>query len=120
MNRYRTLSPILLLLAALVLAGAPAIAADEKANQEGVAEFKTLECNKCHALARFEVEPTIKSEKMHGPDLGEIGSTHDAEWMQKWLLKEVELEGKTHKSKWEGTPKQLESISAWLASLKKP
>ncbi|HVS15577.1 MAG TPA: hypothetical protein VMV46_16755 [Thermoanaerobaculia bacterium] len=118
MSRYRPIATVLFMIAALALLGASAGVAD--AHEKGVAEFKALECNKCHALARFAVEPTIKSEKMHGPDLGEIGSTHDAEWMQKWLLKEVELEGKTHKSKWEGTPKQLESISAWLASLEKP
>jgi hypothetical protein len=115
----KLIRPLLVSLVTMLLwsfgGASPSLADDKEA-----ADFKALECNKCHAMARFEITPTIKSEKMHGPDLGEIGSERDAEWIQKWLLKEVELEGKTHKSKWDGTPKQLEAIATWLANLKKP
>ncbi|HVS64372.1 MAG TPA: hypothetical protein VMT85_12815 [Thermoanaerobaculia bacterium] len=101
--------------AGLLLAGAGA-AEDEDKN---VKLYETLKCNMCHALERFGVEATVTKADMLGPDLGDVGSQRDAEWLKKWLLQEVELEGKSHKSKWKGTPKDLEAISAWLATLKK-
>lgn len=112
--KLRTVKLILVLVAAGLLATSAGAA-----DNENVTQFKALKCNMCHSLEKFEVEATITKAEMLGPDLSDVGSTRDAEWMKKWILQEVEIEGKTHKSKWKGTPKELEAVATWLATLKK-
>ena len=80
--------------------------------------FEELKCNRCHALEKFEIEATTTSEKMLGPDLSDVGAKRDAEWLAKFLQREIELDGSKHKSPWKGDEKQLESLSKWLASLR--
>jgi hypothetical protein len=106
------------LLAALSLTSllaAPAKAADDA----GKKEFLAQKCNKCHAISSHQIEATVTSEKIKGPDLSDAGSKHDGAWMKQWVKKEVQLEGKSHSAKWEGSDKQLDTIVAWLAQLKK-
>lgn len=97
-----------------------ASAATQGDDAKAVKQFVALECNKCHALERFDVEATIKSEKLKGPDLSAVGSERDAAWIRAWILKETDIDGVKHKAKWEGTNKQLDSVSDWLATLKQP
>ena len=59
----------------------------------------------------------IQSEKTAGPDLSTIGDKHDAAWITKWCMREVEKEGKTHKSEYKGTKEDLQAIANWLATL---
>jgi len=115
--KLRTIPKLALLLtvAGLLLASAGA-AADKDKN---VILFETLKCNMCHSLERYEIEATVTKEEMLGPDLGDVGDRHDAEWIRKWLLQEVDKDGKNHKSKWKGTDKDLENLAAWLTTLKK-
>lgn len=108
------------LLAALSLASLLAMATPSSAADEaGKKEFLAQKCNKCHSIASHQIEATVQSEKMKGPDLSDVGSKHDAAWMTQWVKKEVQLEGKSHSAKWEGTDKQLATIVGWLAQLKK-
>ena len=102
--------------AAIVLAflTLPAWSADDA----GKMAFLEEKCDKCHPIASHAIERTITSEKMWGPDLGGIGSTRDAEWLQKWEMKEIEVDGKKHKSTYKGTKKNLASIIAWLVEQK--
>lgn len=117
--KFKTPLALILFLSIFGLVAATASAAEHKDAEKNVAQFTTLKCNMCHSLERFEVKATITKEEMLGPDLGYVGDQHDAEWITQWLEGKVELEGKTHKSKWKGTAKDLEEISAWLATLKK-
>lgn len=81
--------------------------------------FLDQKCNRCHSIASLEIEATIKSEKMKGPDLENVGSRHEAEWLSQWIKKEVSNDdGKNHSAKWAGSDKELEGLVAWLASLK--
>jgi hypothetical protein len=60
----------------------------------------------------------IQSEKTAGPDLSKVGGLHDAAWIVKWCMREVEKDGKTHKSEYKGTKEDLQAIADWLATLK--
>lgn len=105
------------LLGLLVLAAAPAMAADMAA-EKGQEAFEANKCNNCHSIEKLSIERKLKSEKMAGPDLSTIGDEHMAEWIVKFLQREVDLDDNLHKKEYEGTKKDLEAIAGWLASLK--
>jgi mono/diheme cytochrome c family protein len=100
-------------LASLVLAG-PAHA-DHSAAQKA---FEANKCSNCHSVEKFEIERKIKSEKMAGPDMSKVGDKHDAAWIVKFAMREVQLDDKQHKSEYKGTKADLETIANWLATLK--
>ena len=106
----------LVLAAALfcALMTAPAWSADA----DGKQAFMKQKCNKCHSVATEGIEHTAASEKMWGPDLNGVGLNRDAEWLSQFVLKEVEVEGKKHKSTFKGSKKELAAIVAWLADRK--
>ena len=85
---------------------------------DGKEAFVAGKCERCHAISRVGVEATTTSERMLGPDLSEVGSRHDAEWIRSYLRKEVDLEDKAHRTEWKGTKDDLERIAAWLVGLK--
>ena len=101
---------------ATILLGA--LTAPVWADEAGKKAFLTEKCDQCHSIKTHEIERTIASEKMWGPDLSGVGLTRDAEWMEKFTLKEVELDGKNHKNTFKGTKKSLATITAWLAEQK--
>lgn len=94
------------------------LAGGARAEEAGQKTFEANKCSNCHSIERLSLERKIKSEKMAGPDLSEVGDVHDAEWITKFTMREVKLEDKEHKSEYKGTEKDLEVISAWLATLK--
>ena len=98
--------------------GVAAPASQEAADASTVSPlFEELKCNRCHALSRFEIVATTSSEKMRGPDLSDVGSTRDAEWLTSFLEREVEVDGNKHKSPWKGDDEQLAKLTEWLAKL---
>jgi hypothetical protein len=97
------------------LALARPLRADDEAGKKA---FLAQECNKCHAMEKFQIEATVTSEKMKGPDLSKVGDHRDAAWITKFVNKEVDIEGKKHKNEYKGTKKDLETIVNWLAGLK--
>jgi len=110
-----------LLLAATIpsLASPAPLAAADTAAPPGKVAFVDLKCSICHSIESQGVERKSKSEKTKGPDLSTIGATHDADWLGKFLRKEVANEhGKKHEKEFKGTPEQLQQIAQFLASLK--
>jgi cytochrome c2 len=97
----------------LALAATAARAADA-----GQKAFEANKCNNCHSIEKLKMERKIPSEKTAGPDLSKIGDEHDAAWIEKWCMREVEDDGKKHKSEYKGTKKDLQAIAAWLATMK--
>lgn len=89
------------------------------AEHEGQKAFIANKCDNCHSIEKLEIERKIKSEKMKGPDLGDVGDRHMAEWMVKFLKREVDLDDDLHKQEYKGSKKDLEAISAWLGEMKK-
>ncbi|GBD03236.1 hypothetical protein HRbin19_00517 [bacterium HR19] len=83
--------------------------------------FIENKCNKCHSVKAQEIEPLPKSlkEDKEIHDLSGVGVKRDADWIKKWLKKEVaNEEGKKHKEKWKGSDEDLDTLANWLAKQK--
>jgi mono/diheme cytochrome c family protein len=105
-----------------------AFAADEPAGHQ---VFLKAKCNSCHTLkaAKIEkrkVEPadeeeaaaTTSSTKKEPPDLSGAGIKRDATWIEGWLARKELIDGKKHKKKFTGTPAEMKTVAAWLATMK--
>ena len=98
---------------ALSSGGGAALAAD------GKALFTSSKCVKCHSVDSQGVAATPKAgEEGEVKDLSKVGSERTADWIAKFLRKEVDLDGKKHKLKFRGSDADLETLANWLASLK--
>lgn len=123
------------LAAAALLAACVAGAAETKAlpgkTPDGKELFTAGKCNTCHSIEAEKIErkkaataenaaaPATAAKKK--PDLSGIGATKGAAWIGKYLVKEERLETKMHPTvKYRGTPEELNTLSAWLGSLKTP
>ena len=102
-------------LSALVSFAFPAVGAAQDAGQKA---FEANKCSNCHSVEKVGIARKIQSEKMAGPDMSKIGDKRDAAWIVKFALREVELDGKQHKSEYKGTKEDLQAIADWLASMK--
>jgi len=102
-----------ILLAFLVLFVSIARAEDVPAGQK---LFLDKKCNTCHSVDTVKITKKLANSK--APDLSNVGSQRNAEWITKWLNKEVELKGKKHTPKWSGTPEEQKTLVEWVASLK--
>ncbi|MGE5400201.1 MAG: c-type cytochrome [Ignavibacteriales bacterium] len=80
---------------------------------DGKKIFEANKCNMCHSMKAENIQATGKSK---APDLSEVGSTQKAEWIQKFVKKNEELEGKKHPIMFKGTDAELKTLSTWLAS----
>ena len=80
--------------------------------------FLALKCNKCHTVKSQGIE-LIKPKKKFS-NIGK--TTHDAAWLKGGLGKTItktkgDKEVK-HKSKFKGTPAQMNTVIKWLLKLK--
>ena len=100
------------IVAALALLAAPTLAQDA-----GQKAFEANKCNNCHSIEKLEIERKIESEKMKGPDLGDVGKKRQPEWMAMFLSRKVDLDDKLHKQEYKGTEKDLKTIVDWLVGL---
>src|SRR5271157_4169207 len=81
----------------------------------GKAIFLQYKCNKCHTIESQGVERDGKPpEGKQPPDLSGVGLKHDADWLHKWLSKEVEQNGKKHIKKFTGTDDEFTTLTHWL------
>ena len=108
-----TMALTLLALGAIFLV-AP-VAAEEG---DGKAVFEAQKCNLCHSVSSAGIEATTKSEKLKGPDLTGVGDRHDAEWIAKYLKKEVDMDGKKHTKPFSGSDEELKALVDWLLEQK--
>lgn len=118
----RRVPDLVLLVAILGLAALPtAAAASEPAPvPPGKIAFVDLKCSLCHSIESQGIERKSKSEKTKGPDLSTLGEAHDADWIGKFIRKEVaNAEGRKHEKDFKGKPEQQQQIVEFLASLKK-
>jgi mono/diheme cytochrome c family protein len=83
---------------------------------DGKQIFLAPKCNRCHSIPPAGIEATTTSDKLKGPDLVDLD--HDAEWLEKYLIKEVELCGKLHKKELKGTDEVLDAVVDWLLAQK--
>ncbi len=111
--KIRIFSGMAISLAFLVLFISIARAEDVPAGQK---LFLDKKCNTCHSVDSVKITKKLATSK--APDLSNVGSERNAEWITKWLNKEVELNGKKHTPKWSGTPEEQKTLVEWVASLK--
>jgi len=76
--------------------------------------FETQKCNACHTVA----VAGITSKKKDAVDLSTIGSTNKADFLAKYLKKEVKVKDNLHKVSFKGEDKDLNVLTAWLETLK--
>jgi len=102
-----------------------------RAEKSGKELFLEKKCNNCHSIDSEKIakkeEPAEEEEGEEAggeeedktPDLSGVGKKHDADWLTKWLKKEVKNDdGKKHKKKFKGSDEELKAIVDYLASLK--
>jgi cytochrome c2 len=105
---------IAILLFAFLVSFSSVAKADDAAAQK---LFVDKKCNTCHSVESAKIDKKMASSK--APDLSDVGTKQNAEWLTKWLNKEVDLDGKKHPASWSGTPDDQKTLVTWLASLKK-
>lgn len=104
-------------------------AAPSRAVEPGPEIYKKLECQKCHSIESEGIEKVeeeksaldmfAEEEEEEAPDLSGIGAEHDAEWLMKWIRKEVRNDdGKKHKQKFKGSDEELEAVVRYISGLK--
>lgn len=79
-------------------------------------------CNECHSVAAegleaMELEFEDEDEEIEISDLSGVGKKHDVEFLRRWLLREVEIDGEKHEKKFKGGNRDLDVIVQWLSSL---
>lgn len=79
---------------------------------DGKAVFLDQRCNLCHSVSTAGIEAKTRSETMRGPDLVDLD--RDAEWLEGWLKKEIELDGEKHKKAFTGSDEELAALIDWL------
>lgn len=85
---------------------------------DGQELFLSNNCNRCHSIERFDIEATVESERMKGPDLSQVGDERTAEWITNYVTRETELNGKKHRFPYKGSESDLATIAEWLGGLK--
>jgi len=85
---------------------------------DGKEVFETQKCNLCHDVSTVGIEAKTKSEKLKGPDLVNLADSYEADWIVKYVKKEAELDGKTHKKPFKGTDEELQALVDWLLEQK--
>ena len=75
-------------------------------------------CGECHGVKVADIAPTTKKEKDKGPDLTDIGEKFEEDWIVKYIKKEADKEGKSHKKKFKGSDEELQVLVDWLLEQK--
>lgn len=82
--------------------------------------FKDSKCGTCHSITAQGIAKAGEEKKEKAaPDLSDVGTKHKADWISKYLLKKETLNDDKHLKKFKGTDEELETLSNWLATLKK-
>jgi cbb3-type cytochrome oxidase cytochrome c subunit len=89
----------------------------QEAEPAGKKIFMDQKCNLCHSIESQTI--TKKTATSKAPDLSNVGSEQSAEWIEKFLTKQVMLHEKKHAKAWTGTKEDLTTLATWLATLKK-
>ncbi|SRR5579883_638502 len=111
--------PVILTAAAFALTSAGSLGT--VASKDGKAIFLDNKCSKCHSIESqgIERQGSAPAGGKLPPDLSGVGLKHTSDWMQKWLNKEEEMNGKKHMKKFGGSSDELKTLTSWLSSLKK-
>jgi len=88
--------------------------AEEKSGKD---IFVNSKCNSCHAIKSQDIDSKMASKY---PDLSNFGNEKlEADFVKKFINKEVDLNGKKHAVKFKGSDEELTTLVDWLLALKK-
>ncbi|GBC83855.1 hypothetical protein HRbin11_00273 [bacterium HR11] len=112
-----------MLWAALLVVGLVGVATAQEKAASGKELFTKYKCTMCHSIKAEGIEAKRAAEggeaEAKVTDLSDVGSkVESAQWIQDWLLKKVEKDGKKHKVLFKGTEAELKTLAEWLFSLK--
>ena len=93
-------------------------AASQADPDEGKSAFSENGCARCHSVETQEIEASIASERMRGPDLSQIGSDRDVDWLIAYVKREETVDGDRHRGPYNGSDDDLQVIAEWLEQLK--
>jgi mono/diheme cytochrome c family protein len=81
--------------------------------------FVSAKCVKCHSVESQGIAARPQEDdEGEIDDLSKVGAERTAEWIEKYLRKEADLDGKKHVQKFRGSDADLETLASWLATLK--
>ena len=88
--------------------------------------FLSSKCTKCHSIKaagierqKSEDEDMADPDKKQPPDLSDVGTRRDSEWLHGWLTKEITNDdGKKHKMRFRGEEEELDALVEFLLSQK--
>lgn len=83
---------------------------------DGKQIFMAQKCDACHTVSSADIKPT---GKIKAPDLTGLATQREANWLVKFLRKEVDNKGKKHLKPFTGSDEELGALVAWLQDQKK-
>lgn len=75
-------------------------------------------CAECHGVRVARIQATTKDNKLKGPDLTDIGEKYQAGWIKRYVKKEADNSGKSHKKEFKGSDEELQALVDWLLEQK--
>ncbi len=85
---------------------------------DGREVFLGSRCDSCHSVSTAGIEAKAKSAAMKGPDLVGLSGQRDAAWLTRYLHKQENLDGKSHKVAFKGSDEELAALIDWLLEQK--
>ncbi|OGU30416.1 MAG: hypothetical protein A2057_11830 [Ignavibacteria bacterium GWA2_35_9] len=78
--------------------------------------FVDSKCVSCHSIEAVGL--TTKSKKKNIPDLSDVGTRHNADFIMKFVTKQETLNDAQHPMAFKGSDEELLTLAKWLESLK--
>ena len=103
---------IAVLAGSIALTSSPSLAGGDLGKGEEV--FVSGKCGMCHDVSSAGITATTKSDKIKGPDLAGVTSRQERDWIAKFIRKQTEKDGSSHKKEFKGSDEELAALLDWL------
>lgn len=96
----------------------------EQAPHPGRLAFIADRCDLCHTVYAAGIgqppDETEDDDESDSMDLSDVGSARDADWLLRYLRKEIDIDGVKHYRAFKGTEEAEAELVGWLATLGSP
>ena len=122
--RFQRLAPIVTTL--VLIAATSVVAGDDESTTPGKDLFLQHKCDGCHDIVVAGIAPPEADgdaaegteKKKKAPDLSEVGSRLEAEFVHLYLRKKEKLRDKKHRKRFKGSEEDRTVLVDWLMTLK--